>query len=36
MKNKKHLTVKGLSKIIEIVNGMNLDRNWNNSIDIKT
>jgi hypothetical protein len=27
MKNKKHLTVKGLSKIIEIVNGMNLDRN---------
>ena len=27
MKNKEHLTAKGLSKIIEIVNGMNLDRN---------
>lgn len=27
MENKEHLTAEGLSKIIAIVNGMNLDRN---------
>jgi len=36
LKNKEHLTGEGLSKIIEIVNGMNLDRNINSYIENKT
>lgn len=36
MKNKEHLTAEGLSKIIKIVNGMNLHRNFKSFIKNKT
>ena len=36
IKNKEHLTAEGLSKIIKIVEGMNLDRNLESSIENKT
>lgn len=36
MTNKEHLITVGLEKIFKIVDGMNLDRKWKNSIDDKT
>jgi hypothetical protein len=36
MKNKEHVTAPGFAKILKIVDGMNLDRNWKDSIKDKT
>lgn len=36
IKNKEHITFEGMNKIIKIVNGMNLNRKLNDSVENKT